>query len=370
MKISLNKKKIYFININILSFKYKIIICLYIFFYSIFITFRINYKKIKIINPKISIFLPIYNKNIYLVKSIRSIQNQTLKQIEIIGVNDFSTDNSLNILKKLSKIDSRIKIINNDRNHGLLYARAMGILNSTGEFLINLDPDDQFYEENNLENLYIIAKAYNVDVLNFSFKHKNRTKLKCIYNNKIIKKPQLFKSAYNNYNRLKDYLIWNKMIKRKIMLKAYKKFKNRVYSQKWNYHEDNIWSILIYRYANSMLCINNIIYIYNSLEDSLMKNIHGSNIQIKNLIYRIEILRIIYNKKSYIKYIIGEYYKLIFGINKDLILLKNMFDIKGKFIKLLSLCIKFYKCPNYIINNIIKFIKIIEYNQIIYRNNN
>ena len=79
--------------------------------------------------PKISIFLPIYNKEKFLKRSIRSIQKQTLRDIEIIPVNDCSEDNSLEVLKIMSKRDSRIKIINNDRNRGLLYSRAMGILN-------------------------------------------------------------------------------------------------------------------------------------------------------------------------------------------------------------------------------------------------
>lgn len=93
--------------------------------------------------PKISIFLPIYNKGKYLKRSIESIQIQTLKDIEIILVNDCSTDNSLEILKEIAKNDSRAKIVNNNRNHGLLYSRAMGILKSKGEYLINLDPDDE-----------------------------------------------------------------------------------------------------------------------------------------------------------------------------------------------------------------------------------
>ena len=108
--------------------------------------------------PNISIFLPIYNKALFLNRSIKSIQKQTLKNIEIVAVNDFSTDDSLKILKKLYKKDKKIKIINNDRNHGLLYSRAMGILNCTGEYLLNLDPDDKFYNLRNLEYLYNIVK--------------------------------------------------------------------------------------------------------------------------------------------------------------------------------------------------------------------
>ncbi len=57
-------------------------------------------------------------------------------------------------------------------------------------------------------------------------------------------------------------MIWNKLIKREVFLKAYEIFKNQIYHEKWNYHEDNIWSTLVYKYANSMICINKVIYLY------------------------------------------------------------------------------------------------------------
>jgi glycosyltransferase involved in cell wall biosynthesis len=69
--------------------------------------------------PKISIFLPIYNKAEYLYRSIKSIQFQTLKNLEIISVNDCSEDDTLEVLLKLAKNDKRIKIINNKKNMGL-----------------------------------------------------------------------------------------------------------------------------------------------------------------------------------------------------------------------------------------------------------
>ena len=113
--------------------------------------------------------MPIYNKNTFLMKSIGSLQRQSLKNIEIIAINDFSIDNSLNILKKITKKDSRLKIINNDKNYGLLYSRAMGILNSRGEFIMNLDPDDEIIGENSLKYLYKLAKKKKVDVIIFSY---------------------------------------------------------------------------------------------------------------------------------------------------------------------------------------------------------
>ena len=118
--------------------------------------------------PKVSVFMPIYNKEQYLVENIKILQKQTLKEIEIIFVNDASTDNTGKIIKKLEKIERRIKTVNNDRNHGLLYSRAMGILNSTGEYLINLDPDDQFYSPDDLQFLYNQAKRFKIDTIQFS----------------------------------------------------------------------------------------------------------------------------------------------------------------------------------------------------------
>ena len=90
-------------------------ICLF-FLISIYNLFKSNFYTI----PKISIFMPIYNKGSFLHKSIKSIQRQSLKEIEIICINDYSIDNSLNILKKIIKNELRLKIINNDKNYGLL----------------------------------------------------------------------------------------------------------------------------------------------------------------------------------------------------------------------------------------------------------
>jgi len=229
--------------------------------------------------PKISIFMPIYNMEKYIKRSIDSILHQTLKDIEIIAVNDFSNDSSLEILKQLAKNDSRIKIVNNDKNYGLLYSRAIGILNCTGEYLMNLDPDDEFESPKNLEYLYNSIKKSNLDILSFGalFKYNEQTTIKCSNFHKIYRQPKLFKSAFNSTNNLKDFLIWNKIVKKELYLKAYEIFREKIYGEKWNYHEDNIWSILINKYGKSMRCINKIIYIYNDLNDSLT-NYESTNI--------------------------------------------------------------------------------------------
>ena len=141
----------------------------------IFKTFHsLIYKKT--MKPKISIFIPIYNQENHIYKCIQSIQLQTLKDIEIIAVNDHSNDNSLKYLMDMARKDNRIKIVNNDKNRGLLYSRAIGIISSSGEFLMNLDSDDELKGYNSLKNLYYKAIRYNIDIINFILIDKKQNK--------------------------------------------------------------------------------------------------------------------------------------------------------------------------------------------------
>ena len=102
---------------------------------------------------KITIILPVYNVEKYLVQSLESVIHQTLEDIEIICINDSSSDNSLTILEGYSRKDSRIKIINLSKNHGAGYARNIGLKQATGEYIMFLDPDD-WYEHNTCELAY------------------------------------------------------------------------------------------------------------------------------------------------------------------------------------------------------------------------
>lgn len=98
---------------------------------------------------KISVIVPVYNTENYLEKCIRSIMNQTYKNLEIITINDGSTDNSLSILENLKKEDDRIIIINQE-NMGVSKARNKGLDYVTGEFIGFVDSDD-FLEEDMYE---------------------------------------------------------------------------------------------------------------------------------------------------------------------------------------------------------------------------
>ena len=345
--------------INLLIIFFKIIIFLILYF---FIFNKFNYNQmVQHQIPNISIFLPIYNKALFLNRSIFSIQNQTLKNIEIVAVNDFSTDDSLKILRKLYKKDKKIKIINNDRNHGLLYSRAMGMINSSGEYLMNLDPDDTFYDYRNLELLYNLAKMNNTDVIIFRIKKFYQNAI----NNKSVKiESKRIRKLYSNINNKEKWkihqLITNKIIKRSIYLKAYIYFENKILKDKWNYGEDNIWSRLINDYSQSKICLNTYVYLYYKNQLSLMHNA-GNLLEKKNRIYRYEMIENIYKIKS-----LRMLNKLLDFV-KDIIKYDN--EIRKKMIRLFLYMVDHFKKNKRILNYIKLTLNKLSDNKIIILNN-
>lgn len=113
--------------------------------------------------PKISVIVPIYNAELYLEQCIESVLNQTLRDIELLLIDDGSTDNSFLICEKYKKRDNRIQLYTN-KNVGQGLERNFGIKKSTGEYIAFLDSDDQ-YKENMLEKLYQRAIETNADMV-------------------------------------------------------------------------------------------------------------------------------------------------------------------------------------------------------------
>ena len=111
---------------------------------------------------KISVIMPIYNAGEYLARAVSDVLNQTLTDIELICVNDGSTDDSYDILEEVQKEDNRISLISED-NFGPSVARNRGLREATGKYVMFLDADDMF-EPTLLETLYEIAERDNLDV--------------------------------------------------------------------------------------------------------------------------------------------------------------------------------------------------------------
>ena len=113
---------------------------------------------------KVSVIIPVYNAEKYLNQCISSIANQTMQDIEIIAINDGSTDNSLNVLDELSqRYKGKLKIYTKE-NGGAGSARNIGIENANGEFIKFVDADD-YLKVDILEKMYTIAKEHNVSLV-------------------------------------------------------------------------------------------------------------------------------------------------------------------------------------------------------------
>lgn len=178
--------------------------------------------------PKVSIIIPVYNCQLSIELAVRSVQNQNFYNLEIILVNDFSSDNSSRIIKNMQKYDKRIKILNNNKNMGILYSRCIGALNSKGDYIFPLDNDDVFLNEKIIRTFYKKAKKDNYDIVEFkSFEIPNyNPKIKDLKNtyfnhhphNLILHQPELavFPISKKNKYFANDFHLWGKCILTKI----------------------------------------------------------------------------------------------------------------------------------------------------------
>lgn len=118
--------------------------------------------------PKVSVILPVYNVGPYLDEALYSLENQTLKDIEIIAVNDGSTDNSEEILKRHQIADNRIRYFN-QKNQGQAVARNLALEYATGEYIYMMDSDDVI-ESDTLESCYNYIERTKADFIFFDGK--------------------------------------------------------------------------------------------------------------------------------------------------------------------------------------------------------
>ena len=185
-----------------------------------------NLKKIK--NPKISIVISLYNREKYINSTIRSVQNQNLSEIEIIIVDDFSTDNSTKFIKELQKKDPRILLFKNKKNMGTLYSKSIGVLNAKGEYIYSLDSDDMLCNEYYFSYLYDEAKTGDYDFIQCN----------AIYLDEV--KKVIFKRSPN------WVVLWSKLISTKAYQKAIYKLGKEVLNNKVVVLDDDIIAIYLF----------------------------------------------------------------------------------------------------------------------------
>lgn len=133
--------------------------------------------------PKLSILVPIYNVEQYLAQCLSSLVDQTLQELEIICINDGSTDGSLAIIKEFARNDDRIKLINKD-NSGYGDSMNLGLKRAHGEYIGILEPDD-WIEPEAFAKMYQAAKKYEADVVKTNF-YRCKTNPKHGAENKLV----------------------------------------------------------------------------------------------------------------------------------------------------------------------------------------
>lgn len=166
---------------------------------------------------KISIIIPVYNVELYIGRCIESIVNQTYKNLEIICINDGSTDNSGRICDEYAKKDSRIKVIHKI-NGGVSSAINLGLNVFTGKYVGFVDPDD-WIELDYYETAYNLMKSYDVDFVCVGF-YKDSIKKSSIMRNKFpIDECKLNREEILKYTFIRDIYpgfgayYWNKLFK-------------------------------------------------------------------------------------------------------------------------------------------------------------
>ena len=218
--------------------------------------------------PELSIIIPVYNGQNYIKNVIRSIQNQNFESMEIILMDDFSTDNSLNIIKKMQEEDKRIKVIMNQKNKGILYTRCMGALGAKGKYIFTIDMDDLFFDYDVISTIYQIAEEGNYDIVAFSavdikdYKSDiyemeiNRFHDKT--NNLTIQQPELgvypISDGEGQY-LLNDPHIWGKCVKTEIYKNAVNDLGEERYSFFNCWNEDQIILFVICNLSQSYIFI-------------------------------------------------------------------------------------------------------------------
>lgn len=211
------------------------------------------YKKgeIDINSIKVSLIIPVYNVEKYLKECLNSAINQTLKEIEIICVDDGSTDGSKKILKEYAKKDSRIKIINQkNQKQGAARNNAMKI--AKGEYLVFLDSDD-YLRDDALELIYSKMKKNNLDMLSYSgynFKDgSNEKEINPYWQYSYI--PENFNLDRFNY---KDCLKFMHQLNVSTCTTAYRRWfveSNNIYFPENLFFEDNVFFIKAITSASS-----------------------------------------------------------------------------------------------------------------------
>lgn len=245
---------------------------------------------------KISVIIPAYNVEKYINRCLESIISQTLKDIEIIVVNDGSTDSTLKKIAVFMEKDKRIKLINKC-NEGVSSARNEGIKKSKGNYIFYVDGDD-FIKKTTLEELYNYAIRKDLDVVTsdiYIYKNEkiiNTMKDIEIKNEEIISPKDYLVKFFNNEG---TYAVWNKLWKKELYIKN-----NIFFPENLSYGEDGCTIPRLIINSKKIGKINKCFYYYCMNEESAMHR--GNKIKVYDYLKGYLLVKDYFQKKSVLWY--------------------------------------------------------------------
>lgn len=220
-------------------------------------------------NALVSIIIPVYNVSEYIEKCLISCIEQTYSLLEIIVVNDGSTDNSINIVNKYLVKDSRITIVDKN-NEGLLWARKKGISVAKGEYIFHLDGDD-YLERNAIEILVDCAEKYNADIV------IGDTYFDKIGGEIVIEKSPFTLSLYDSSSFLSviinyAWTVWGRLIKKTLYENVcfFQQHKEDCSVKGLPFGEDALQMLQLGKAAQVICHVNDTIYHYVQRPNSIM----------------------------------------------------------------------------------------------------
>lgn len=233
--------------------------------------------------PKVSVIMPVYNLERYLGKSLDSVVNQTFKDIEIICINDGSTDNSLAIIEDYARNDARIQVIN-QQNQGVSFSRNKGIDCASGDYIMFLDGDDT-YDLTLCEKVVQKICTENPDIVMWGHDRRDAVTGNIVFPNMQVDNIKyLLHAKKPSLARLFDIqiCIWDKAFKKEFLLKNKIKFLSGVTNA-----EDVIFCITSYLHNPKYSFIPKALYNYSvSREDSTIGKSKKNIIEKEFLAYK------------------------------------------------------------------------------------
>lgn len=277
-------------------------------------------------NEKISIILPVYNSEDFIRRTLNSLIAQTYKNIEILCINDGSSDNSLNILQEYSKIDNRIKVFSQE-NSGPAKARNTGLANATGEYLMFCDSDDS-YEPDMVEVMAKVIMEHDVDFAMCDAKvviqdKSNNARLQGAvnYHTNMVNQNGIIELDLAKKYQMK-VLLWNKIFKADKIKKYGISFPN-------GFEHDDVFFIHEYLFtAKKYYAVNKQLYNYHIRNNSIM-DLFYKRIDIKKLYDRIRPFKFLFDFLIRNKDLLTEANKLLYlSIVTDKFIVSFMRDCK------------------------------------------